>query len=303
MTTLPLRPECAPVETSRPMPGRTVRPTREELSRCLGHLLEKVEHRLLKQFPLCVAQEARDNAESAALVAIWEGEAQGMTPSGWRKWLWVVARNAAVTLQRSKRPVPLPDDEAIPSSPSPRDTRDQHAASPARRPHAACRDAFAPRPVPQSLAERSTGRRRLARTGASPRSSGHIPWIATRRGMLPRPPPSGSRLRLSRSAQHALLPPSVPRRARRGGPVRGGCRRGRRAWHVFPERSAGGQPTLPSAAYPSAGRVVSRLRQGAPATTTAAVALSAWASPSLPVAPPASRPQVATPALRTRGPR
>jgi RNA polymerase sigma factor (sigma-70 family) len=113
MTTLPLRPECAPVETSSPMPGRTVLPTSEELSRCLGLLLEKVESRLLKQFPLCVVQEARDNAESAALIAICEGLAQGMTPSGWRKWLWVVARNAAVTLQRSKRPVPLPDDEAI----------------------------------------------------------------------------------------------------------------------------------------------------------------------------------------------
>jgi RNA polymerase sigma factor (sigma-70 family) len=115
MTTLPPRPKCAPVETTRSMPGRTARPTKEELSRCLGLLLEKVEHRLLKQFPHGVAQDARDNTESAALVAIWEGLAEGMTPSGWRKWLWVVARNAAVTLQRSTRPVPLPDDEAIPS--------------------------------------------------------------------------------------------------------------------------------------------------------------------------------------------
>ena len=116
MTTLPLRPECAPVETFNPMPGRTVRPTREELFQCLRLALEHVESRLLGEgFPRHAVFAAMETAGNAGVDAICKGQAETMTPQAQRKWLWVVARHAVVTFLRRKRPVSLPDEDVIPS--------------------------------------------------------------------------------------------------------------------------------------------------------------------------------------------
>jgi hypothetical protein len=98
------------------LPGATP-PSKEELFNCLRLALEKVEACLLSEgFPKHAAQAATEKAGNTAIDAICEGRAQRMTTLARRKWLWVIARNAVVTLVRRKRTVSLRDDLMPPAS-------------------------------------------------------------------------------------------------------------------------------------------------------------------------------------------
>jgi len=90
-------------------------PSAEEFYECLQLTLEKVAFRLSLEYPIHAVQHGVQNARTTAINAICDGRAQRMTLSAWRSWLWVVVRNATVTVLRKKKIVSLTDGDLLPS--------------------------------------------------------------------------------------------------------------------------------------------------------------------------------------------
>lgn len=87
-----------------------------ELLDCLKRHLPHLERQLVeKGIPPHIAQEARNDAESEAITAIFNGLPQRMSRAARRRWLYVVAYNKALSLlRRPMRTVSLPDDKLLP---------------------------------------------------------------------------------------------------------------------------------------------------------------------------------------------
>ena len=107
----------------RPDTASPQRPTKEELHKCLRDWLPNVEVYVKRRFPEYVVLEALEKAKSEGLSAIYgelhdKMKPEEMTSAGRRAWLLTVARNAALTVLRRKRTVPLRDDDMLPSAPT-----------------------------------------------------------------------------------------------------------------------------------------------------------------------------------------
>jgi DNA-directed RNA polymerase specialized sigma24 family protein len=84
----------------------------------LNAYLETIERRLALSYPKRVARDAIDPVRVAMLEELRNGSMQRMNGLAQRKWMWVSARNAAATIMRQRRLVPLPHADSIPAPPA-----------------------------------------------------------------------------------------------------------------------------------------------------------------------------------------
>ncbi len=76
----------------------------ESLLTCLRQYLDEIGARLERSFPRYIVQQAVEIAENAAIDAICDGTAAGMSDLARRRWLYVIAYRQAATVLRRRRP-------------------------------------------------------------------------------------------------------------------------------------------------------------------------------------------------------
>ena len=98
-------------------------PQRKNCHKCLRDWPPNVEVYVKRRFPEYVVLEALEKAKSEGLSAIYgelhdKMKPEEMTSARRRAWLLTVAGNAALTVLRRRRTVPLRDDDMLPSAPT-----------------------------------------------------------------------------------------------------------------------------------------------------------------------------------------